>query len=192
MKILCGGCRQGVATQTPTRREKGKTPSPKRGDKVKKVLFTQHIRNAISAGDAALVKSSANIFAKRKSRGLDRIRLSPSTSDSSSPQSQPDSKGRCPVHMSSSAFGAAVRKNPGRPPKLTCTCSPEERRLAQMCVQCREMPPDCRCQRSDKPGYFPASSRRSTSTPAPTMVTRQGGVPAGHFDKETHAFLKIE
>ena len=174
-----------VATQTPPSKQgdKVKNLSPKRGEKVRKALFTEQIRKSLNAGaklinsgDDAIMKS----FSRRQSRGLSRRHASPSTSDSSSPHSLSDSKGKCPLHESSAAFGAAMRKNPGQTPRLPCTCSPEERRVALMCVSCQSVP--CMCD----------AHRRSTSSPAPTMVTRQGGRPLGHFDKETHAFSKNE
>ena len=176
-----------ASTQTPTKPTgKVKTPSPKRGDRVKKSLFTELVKNAIVAGDKAMMKSSADIFG-RQSRALARRRPSPSTSESSTPQSQADSKGKCPIHYSSSAYGAAVREKPGKLPNLICTCSPEERRLDSLCVVCESVV--CQCH-PDRHEVLPDSSRRSASTPARTMATRQGGNPLGHFDKETHAFVK--
>ena len=177
-----------VSTQTPTK-EKGKvkTPSPKRGDKVRKALFSNLVKNAIVASDAAIMKSSAGMFG-RQSRALARSRQSPSTSENSTPQSQADSKGQCPIHYSSSAYGAAMRDNPGKLPNLVCTCSPEERRLDTLCVVCQSTA--CRCHRPERHEVLPVSSRRSASTPARSMETRQGGNPLGHFDKESHVFVK--
>ena len=177
-----------VSTQTPTT-EKGKvkTPSPKRGDKVRKALFSNLVKNAVVASDAAIMKSSAGMFG-RKSRALARSRPSPSTSESSTSQSQPDSKGKCPIHYSSSAYGAAMREKPGKLPNLSCTCSPEERRLDTLCVVCESTV--CRCHPPDRHDVLPVSSRRSASTPARSMETRQGGNPTGHFDKESHVFVK--